>query len=637
MLRLLVALALVISCTGARAVDALLDVTPVVTPAFHTAGFRVVVQGDEDADITALLAYRITGAADWRPAQPLVRIAGNRFAGTLFHLTEGTAYEARIFLNDPDGGSRTLTVSFRTRATPAHGTGRVIWVSPEAGGGADGSPERPFRTIQAGVNAAQPGDIVSVLPGIYRESVRVFFKSGLPDAPITIRAAVPGVCLRGCSSLYEKPQTRGTWRLESDGLYSTLLPSMTGYVAADGNRLFHSGSLRALVGGQTGWWQDPRSLRLYVRLPNGKSVSATPLQIAELREGFRFDGASDYIVEGFDIGFYGTDFGHGVYIRESSRITVRNCRIHNMLAPVFTKGVSNGNLIENCDISDPGMESWPWEDIKGTDAEGVGIWITGGRGNVVRNNRVTGVFNGIAVTTFDSEDDGDTDVYGNRVCDVGDDGLEPEGACVNDRFHGNTVRNCRNSVSLAPITVGPVWLLYNTLSEHRESGLKVSNKTSGPVLMYHNTVVVTRAGVNALSPWSPMKGFVLRNNILYGTRYVLEDYWGLGPDMDWDALFTTDVNRFIKWADVPYAALAGFQEVTGQEPYGVQGDPLFQDVANGDYRLRADSPALAKGLILDNINDDWGQSPNIGTWQVPAERPKAPKPARSEVSERMDQ
>ena len=56
----------------------------------------------------------------------------------------------------------------------------------------------------------------------------------------------------------------------------------------------------------------------------------TPLQIAELREGFRFDGASDYIVEGFDIGFYGTDFGHGVYIRESSRITVRNCRIHNM-------------------------------------------------------------------------------------------------------------------------------------------------------------------------------------------------------------------------------------------------------------------------------------------------------------------
>ncbi|HOC30633.1 MAG TPA: hypothetical protein PKK84_00140, partial [Armatimonadota bacterium] len=187
------------------------------------------------------------------------------------------------------------------------------------------------------------------------------------------------------------------------------------------------------------------------------------------------------------------------------------------------------------------------------------------------------------------------------------------------------------------ITVGPVWLLYNTLSEHRESGLKVSNKTSGPVLMYHNTVVVTRAGVNALSPWSPMKGFVLRNNILYGTRYVLEDYWGLGPDMDWDALFTTDVNRFIKWADVPYAALAGFQEVTGQEPYGVQGDPLFQDVANGDYRLRAYSPALAKGLILDNINDDWGQAPNIGAWQVPAERPKAPKPARSEVSERMDQ
>lgn len=633
-MRLLATMAVIFACLSANAADALLDASPVVTPAFHTVGFRVAVQGDDNLNATASLAYRIEGAVDWRPAQPLVRIAGNRFAGTLFQLTEDTAYEARVTLEDSDGGGRTFTVPFNTRTTPRAGNGRLIWVSAEVDESGDGSPERPYRTIQAGVNAAQPGDIVSVLPGIYRESVRVFFKSGLPDAPITIRAAFPGVYLRGCSALYERPQARNPWRLESDGLYSTLLPSMTGYVAADGNRLYHRGSLRALIGGQTGWWQNPRSLRLYVRLPSGKPVSVTPLQIAELREGFRFDGASDYIVEGFDIGFYGTDFGHGVYIRESSRITVRNCRIHNMLAPVFTKGVSNGNLIENCDISDPGMEGWAWEDIKGTDAEGVGIWITGGRGNVVRKNRVSSMFNGIAVTTFDSENDGDTDVYGNRVWNVGDDGLEPEGACVNDRFHNNTVRNSQNSVSLAPITVGPVWVLYNSLSEHRESGLKVSNKTSGPVLVYHNTVVVTRAGVNALSPWSPMKGFVLRNNILYGTRYVLEDYWGEQFSMDGDTLFTTDVNRFIKWANVPYAALAGFQEVTGQEPNGVQGDPLFQDVANGDYRLLAGSPALAVGLPLDNINDDWGQAPNIGAWQVPAERPKAPKQARSEVSER---
>ena len=250
MLHLPVVLVLVITCSGAGAVDTLLDASPVVTPAFHTAGFRVAMQGDDNLNATASLAYRIEGAMDWRPAQPLVRITGNRFAGTLFQLTEDTAYEARVTLDDSDGGNRTLTVPFHTRATPRAGNGRLIWVSAEAGDGADGSRDRPFRTIQAGVNAAQPGDIVSVLPGIYRESVRVFFKSGLPDAPITIKAAVPGVFLRGCSALYERPQARNPWRLEADGLFSTILPSMTGYVAADGNRLYHRWSAGKPVGGR---------------------------------------------------------------------------------------------------------------------------------------------------------------------------------------------------------------------------------------------------------------------------------------------------------------------------------------------------------------------------------------------------
>ena len=56
--------------------------------------------------------------------------------------------------------------------------------------GADGNPgtlSAPFRTIQRGATAAEPGDTVVVRTGTYRESVRPS-RSGTADAPITFQA-----------------------------------------------------------------------------------------------------------------------------------------------------------------------------------------------------------------------------------------------------------------------------------------------------------------------------------------------------------------------------------------------------------------------------------------------------------------
>lgn len=63
----------------------------------------------------------------------------------------------------------------------------VLWVSPNAGPGGDGSTRRPFRTINAALLRARACTEVRVLTGVYRENVR-FERDldGAPDCPIRL-------------------------------------------------------------------------------------------------------------------------------------------------------------------------------------------------------------------------------------------------------------------------------------------------------------------------------------------------------------------------------------------------------------------------------------------------------------------
>jgi hypothetical protein len=71
-------------------------------------------------------------------------------------------------------------------------------------------------TIQAAVDLAQPGDVVLVHPGIYRETV-TFARSGTADAPITVRAADPGVIISGCEPI-------DGWTEHKPGVWKAAMP-----------------------------------------------------------------------------------------------------------------------------------------------------------------------------------------------------------------------------------------------------------------------------------------------------------------------------------------------------------------------------------------------------------------------------
>ena len=89
-----------------------------------------------------------------------------------------------------------LTLQFHSML-PETAAARTLFVDQNRGGGeetADGSAERPFRSIQAAAEAAKPGDIVEIHAGVYRERIapRV---GGTKDAPITYRALETGTVI----------------------------------------------------------------------------------------------------------------------------------------------------------------------------------------------------------------------------------------------------------------------------------------------------------------------------------------------------------------------------------------------------------------------------------------------------------
>ena len=102
-------------------------------PTLISLGFEWPLSGDDNRNATASIEYRKRGEAEWRQGPALLRIGGERinenalqyvtphlFAGSLFDLEPGTAYEVHLVLADVDGlaGQAEQQLVASTRAEP---------------------------------------------------------------------------------------------------------------------------------------------------------------------------------------------------------------------------------------------------------------------------------------------------------------------------------------------------------------------------------------------------------------------------------------------------------------------------------------------------------------------------------------
>ena len=293
-------------------------------------------------------------------------------------------------------------------------------------------------------------------------------------------------------------------------------------------------------------------------------------------------------------------------------------------------GVDQGNdtRIENNEIYDYTYSKWPWAAVKGSSMEGTAIVVRGHIGAIVRGNSLHDLFNGIYTGSSgdlqNSDLTFDTDIYDNHINHIGDDALEPEGACINQRFRNNTVDTVFDGMSLAPITKGPVWVLRSTFTNYSAKAFKWDGNSNGIVLVYHNTSWTSATDIRAMDVISPIYNAVLRNNIFQGKGYgVVEQAKGsTGNDWNYDNWYIVRALPHFKWENLFYNNLAGLCTGAGLECNGFEKNPGLTNPAIGIFTLRSSSPDIDRGVVIPGINDGFtGSAPDLGAFEFGSVKP----------------
>ena len=580
---------------------------------------------------TAQLSYRRSGEALWHSGHRLMRIDDGRLIGSLFNLLPATSYDIKVFDGSSEINGSVSTQPDQLSFMPSV----VLHVNDDALPGGDGSTTAPFNKIQDAVNRAGPGTQVLVDDGIYREAI-TFPNSGTAQNWIQVKAAGNAAILDSANylsgSIWTSTSTAKVW--------FTKIAGPVAYLSKGGNRFYQYDDKTGLMqakghGGVTineGWYYEASTQRLYIR--NLDNPANYMWRLPRLNHAFDI-AARDWIwIEGFEIRFYGTTTnGCGVCTLNASHVVVRNNKIHNMQLGIFinwTGGADRGNdtRIEGNEVYDPLVNEWPWAAVKGSFMEGTGIIIRGHIGAIVRDNNVHNFFNGIYTGSSGALENPelafDADIYHNTIHQISDDALEPEGACINQRFRNNTVDRIFIGISLAPVTQGPTWVLRSTFTNFTSRGIKFADLSDGIVLIYHNTGWTSAANINGADLITPIHNVVMRNNIFQSTGYSFAEVPTGSTANDWnnDNWYTTrgSTGPHFRWENVNFNTISALCAASGLECSGYENIPGFSNPTGGDFTLLPSSPNIDRGVLLPGINDNFfGNAPDVGAYEFVSE------------------
>jgi hypothetical protein len=622
-------------------------------PTYHNLGLHVRFDTTPPADAAIGLAIREEGSAgDYRGIQPLSRITPTEFAGSALGLEADTGYELRLssaaFVAD-----RLVNVRTRSEVLPEANRG-AYHVALDGNDANDGhSSGTALRTLRRALELVRAGEKILLHGGRYLEGeIEVYPGSegeavATPDEPIVIESA-PGeqAILDGSD-----PEFAPSWeRFEATrGVYRTPCRREPYHAYLNGGHLYHFGCLEDLRDSRwqqaSGYFVD--GTHLYVRLPESEPMGTNQVTIPRFTYALNLV-VSHYQLRNLEFCYYGYDHDPAaIGLENSSSNRIERCTMHHTGSGIVIRHDSIHNTIQQCSFNEWPVDTFQWDAVKqgfpwGSEPyELGGVMVVGDHteyhGNVIRSNRFERMFDGAHLFSQDpAAPTENLDFHDNLVLNCGDDGLETDGIGSNCRIYNNVFSNFLTGISVAPAALGPTYIYRNTLlnwrtvpSSESDDGrfhgypIKLNHQMQEDpwtqwVYLYHNTCVSTEPEVDGFVfnyYWWYWTNIVARNNIFAGTRAALVNVDERCPiDFDYNNYFTTHPARFIEWYRVDFSTLASFSEATGQERHGLATEPRF--AGPGDFRLRADSPLIDRGVLIPGINEGFhGAAPDLGAFE----------------------
>ena len=247
------------------------------------------------------------------------------------------------------------------------------------------------------------------------------------------------------------------------------------------------------------------------------------------------------------------------------------------------------------------------------------------------------------------------DFYGNYITNSHDNPIEADGSMHNIRIMRNMfINHASHAFCNQPTLGGPVYWIRNIAYHLPAGSTRLTNGAAG-VLFYNNTILAeTAAAATSNSHW--------RNNLMLGenalpaifavttfTNYTSSDYNGFRPNpgamtsFEWNsppasvAADFTGPGHAATLETRRYATLAEYTKASGQDRNSVLVDyDVFvkvprldaKDAANVqklydardlDFRLRAGSAAVDRGVVLPTVTDGFnGRAPDLGALEAGA-------------------
>lgn len=495
-------------------------------------------------------------------------------------------------------------------------------------------PVKPGESVQGALDKAQPGDIVRLAPGVYRERV-TFKNNGTHGKPIMLEGET-GAVLDGSEDI------KLDWQAAPDiapGAYRAKVPFVVFTLTAEGKIVTMLREDRVRPGATEKdkegnlWdytklfargvgpsqWEGVKALSLYltrpkellVRFQNDLDPRALKITVAPREPIIKIEGANRCVVRNLAL----QNGAYGVLIENSIGSVVENCTI----GPA-DYGVWLGSGADRCTVrfnkifmnpyagADPkskgAWDNWTAHKRGGHyDRYGVQIRKTRG-GHEIHDNYIHDTWDGIEDIGNAGENRG-LRIHHNRIFNVSDDGLEPNGAEEDCHWNDNIVQKSICGFRIKAPTHGPLYIYRNIFLDNGEDFRNYGEVELKPakVYIYHNTCTA-RAAIQS----NKVFGIGTPDYHYFNNLFWCEYWWGdTGASIkpNWKG----DYNVYVRRGNNPRweeTRLLAMQQKIDERSFWTRGEPGFKDWEKRNVSLKTDSSSRQKGVDLRQLFDlDW--------------------------------